>query len=226
MLLLSHGLDLYDSSGLGAKWDQVFRAVHGVGDGGLFSGRGGLRLRPSFCRAAFFFPGLNGAWWFWRSCFCAGEGAYSWIVQQPYFRERVYVLGTGERAQRLLNGLRQRSELGIEVVGWTGNIEGELTRETVASHLVGLAKDKGVHRVIVAMPDRRGTLPVEELLDMRLAGVKIEEATSWLEKITGRIEVEQLYPSWLIFADGFRFSSFFRHGTPGAEFFGGAGRDW
>ncbi len=45
---------------------------------------------------------------------------------------------------------------------------------------------------------------------MRLAGVKIEEATSWLEKISGRIEVEQLYPSWLIFADGFRFSSFFR----------------
>jgi sugar transferase (PEP-CTERM system associated) len=51
---------------------------------------------------------------------------------------------------------------------------------------------------------------VEELLNMRLAGVKVEEATSWLEKITGRIEVEQLYPSWLIFAEGFRFSSFFR----------------
>jgi sugar transferase (PEP-CTERM system associated) len=56
------------------------------------------------------------------------------------------------------------------------------------------------------MPDRRGTLPVEELLALRLAGVKVEEATSWLERITGRIEVEQLYPSWLIFAEGFRFS--------------------
>jgi sugar transferase (PEP-CTERM system associated) len=56
------------------------------------------------------------------------------------------------------------------------------------------------------MSDRRGVLPVEELLDLRLAGVKIEEATSWLEKISGRIEVEHLYPSWLIFADGFRFS--------------------
>jgi sugar transferase (PEP-CTERM system associated) len=67
-----------------------------------------------------------------------------------------------------------------------------------------------VHRVIVAMPDRRGRLPVEELLRMRLAGVKIEEATSWLEKITGRIEVEQLYPSWLIFSEGFRFSVSFR----------------
>jgi sugar transferase (PEP-CTERM system associated) len=63
--------------------------------------------------------------------------------------------------------------------------------------------------VIVAMPDRRNTLPVGELLDLRLAGVKVEEATSWLEKISGRIEVEQLNPSWLIFADGFRFSSGF-----------------
>ena len=40
--------------------------------------------------------------------------------------------------------------------------------------------------------------------------MKVEEATSWLEKISGRIEVEHLYPSWLIFAEGFRFSTFFR----------------
>jgi sugar transferase (PEP-CTERM system associated) len=53
-------------------------------------------------------------------------------------------------------------------------------------------------------------LPVEELLELRLGGVRVEEATSWLEKISGRIEVEQLYPSWLIFTEGFRFSVFFR----------------
>ena len=59
------------------------------------------------------------------------------------------------------------------------------------------------------MEDRRGTLPVLEMLQLRLNGVKIEEATSWLEKISGRIEVENLYPSWLIFAEGFRFSATF-----------------
>jgi len=165
---------------------------------------------------AFFLPGrvfLPGAKWgllVLAVMLLGWRGAYAWLVQQPYLRERVYILGTGDRAQRLLNGLRQRSELGIEVVGWTGNIEGELTRETVATHLVGMARENGVHRVIVAIPDRRGTLPVEELLDLRLAGVKVEEATSWLEKISGRIEVEHLYASWLIFADGFHFSNFFR----------------
>jgi sugar transferase (PEP-CTERM system associated) len=138
------------------------------------------------------------------------RGAYSWMVKQPFLRERVYVLGTGERAERLVNGLRRRSTLGIDVVGWTGNVEGELTRESVAANLLEVAGGRGLHRVIVAIPDRRGTLPVEELLELRLGGVRVEEATSWLEKISGRIEVEQLYPSWLIFTEGFRFSVFFR----------------
>jgi sugar transferase (PEP-CTERM system associated) len=205
VLLLSHWFDLYDSSNVGAKWEQTFRML-------LVLGLVALSLSAVGFVFPRFMPGngsaLAGLIILTFTLFC-WRAAYGWLAKQPFFRERVYVLGTGERAQRLLNGLRQRSELGIEVVGWTGNIEGELTRETVAAHLLGLAQQNGVHRVIVAMPDRRNTLPVEELLDLRLAGVKVEEATSWLEKITGRIEVEQLYPSWLIFADGFRFSSGF-----------------
>jgi sugar transferase (PEP-CTERM system associated) len=134
---------------------------------------------------------------------------YAWLAQGPYLRERVYVLGTGERAQRLVNGLRTRTELGVEVAGWSGNVEGAPTREAIAAHLMELIRARRVHRVIVAMEDRRGTLPVMEMLHLRLNGVKIEEATSWLEKISGRIEVDNLYPSWLIFAEGFRFSATF-----------------
>jgi len=206
VLLFSHWLDLYDTSVLGAKWDQIFRIL-------LVLGFLALGLSAMGYLFPWFLPG-NGSLltgiiilifmlFLWRI-------AYGWIVRQPYFRQRVYVLGTGERAQRLLNGLRQRAGLGIDVVGWTGNIEGELTRDSVASHLMSVVRERGVHRVIVAMPDRRGTLPVEELLSLRLSQVKVEEATSWLEKITGRIEVDQLYPSWLIFAEGFRFSAFNR----------------
>jgi sugar transferase (PEP-CTERM system associated) len=209
VLLLSHGFDLYDSVRIGSKWEQSFRIL-------IVLAVVAFSLAAVDALYHWLLPGrdfIPGAAWGvtvltvmlfgWRT-------AHSWIVRQPYFRERVYVLGTGERAQRLLEGLRKRADLGIEVVGWTGNITGELTRETVATHLRGVAQEKGVHCVIVAMPDRRGTLPVEELLDLRLAGVKVEEATSWLEKITGRIEVEQLYPSWLIFVEGFRFSTFHR----------------
>lgn len=134
---------------------------------------------------------------------------YAWLMQTPYLRERVYVLGMGERSQRLVNGLRTRAELGVEVIGWSGNVEGALTREAIAAHLMELIRTQRVHRVIVAMSDRRGTLPVMEMLQLRLNGIKIEEATSWLEKISGRIEVDNLYPSWLIFAEGFRFSAGF-----------------
>jgi sugar transferase (PEP-CTERM system associated) len=206
VLLLSHWFDLYDSSSLGGKWEHAVRLVAVVGFVAL-------ALAALARRYPGILPGNNSAVWgiiiLIFTLFC-WRAAYSWMVQQPFLRERVYILGTGERAERLVGGLRRRSSLGIDVVGWTGNIEGELTRESVASDLLNLARGTGIHRVIVAMPDRRGTLPVEELLDLRLGGVRVEEATSWLEKIYGRIEVEQLYPSWLIFAEGFRFSGFFR----------------
>ena len=207
VLLFSHWFDLYDSSSVGAKWDQIFRLLLVLGFVSLALSAVGFlypNIMPGNGSALAGLIILTFALLGWR-------GAYFWMVKQPFLRERVYVLGTGERAERLVTGLRERSTLGIEVVGWTGDVPGELTRDTVASHLLGVAREKkGVHRVIVAMPNRRGTLPVEELLELRLGGVKVEEATSWLEKITGRIEVEQLYPSWLIFADGFRFSSVFR----------------
>lgn len=205
VLLISHGFDLYDSSQLGAKLDQAFRILFVLGLVALVLG-GVMYVFPEFL------PGKNSAFagvvilsvalFCWRS-------TYSWLVRKPFFRERVYVLGTGERAERVMNGLCKK-ELGIEVVGWSGNIASDLTRDSVASHLLDSVRESRVHRVIVAMPDRRGTLPVEELLALRLAGVTVEEATSWLEKMSGRIEVEQLYPSWLIFAEGFRFSTFNR----------------
>jgi sugar transferase (PEP-CTERM system associated) len=209
VLMLSHGLDLYDSSSTGEKWDQIFRLFTVLGLVAFVLAAVDL-VYGHFLPGRIFLPGAKWGLLVLTVMLLGWRGAYAWIVQQPYFRERVYVLGTGDRALRLLNGLRQRTELGIEVVGWTGNIQGALTRETVATHLVGLARENGVHRVIVAMPDRRGTLPVEELLELRLNGVKVEEATSWLEKISGRIEVEQLYASWMIFAEGFRFSAYFR----------------
>jgi sugar transferase (PEP-CTERM system associated) len=205
VLVFSHLFDLYEPARWTARGELFFRLllVPGV-------------LALALAMLAYAFPhvlisnnavvlGLvlvTGALFGWRMI-------YAWLAQKPYLREKVYVLGMGERAQRLVNGLRSRVELGVEVVGWSGNVEGALTREAIASHLMELMRDNRVHRVIVGMDDRRGTLPVMEMLQLRLTGIKIEEATSWLEKISGRIEVDNLYPSWLIFAEGFRFSAGF-----------------
>jgi len=200
VLVFSHWFDLYNLTQLDSKSDLYSRLLIVPGLLALTLALIGF-VFPGFVRSSAFPIGLlflTFALFGWRR-------AATWLTQKPYLRERVYVLGSGERAQRLVRGLRS-SELGIEVVGWTGDVEGTLTRESIAAHLLETVERRRIHRVIVAVTDRRGTLPMDELIPIRLAGVKIEEANSWLEKIYGRIEVEQLYPSWLIFAEGFRFS--------------------
>ena len=200
VLLCSHWLDLYDSARLTTKGELYFRVLmvpgviaflmaalsyvrpsYLIGDGSSALGLLILTL------------GLIG----WRL-------GYAWLVQLPILVERVYVLGTGDRAQRVVQGLRQNPELGVEIASWTGKLEGAITLESTAAHLMEVCRERKVHRVIVAMPDRRGAIPMPELLQLRMEGVKIEEATSWLEKISGRIEVESLYPSWLVFSQGFK----------------------
>jgi sugar transferase (PEP-CTERM system associated) len=135
---------------------------------------------------------------------------FEWLLQKSFLRERVYVLGSGERAQRLVETLRTRPELGMEVIGWAGALQnGSLNRETLGHRLTELARYARVDRVIVALEDRRSIMPVRELLELRLQGVKIDDATALLEKVSGKIEVDQLYPSWLIFSEGFRLNSTF-----------------
>jgi len=199
-MVLSHGFDLYDPVHFDAKGELYSRLL-------LVPGWLALAL----ALAAKIYPRvivghfslvlgliiLTLALPAWRS-------AYAWLASQSFLREHVYVLGTGERAYGLVEGLRKHSELGVDVVGWAGDVTAFSTRESMAVHLREIAQDRTIHRIIVALQDRRDAMPMQELLDLRLHGsVEIEEATTWLEKISGKIEVEGLYPSWIIFAQGF-----------------------
>src|SRR5439155_18687668 len=69
-----------------------------------------------------------------------------------------------------------------------------------------LIKDRHVDRIVVAISDRRGRLPIEQLLRAKLSGVRVEDATTTYERLTGKILIDDLKPSWLIFSDGFRAS--------------------
>ena len=206
VLLCSHLFDLYDTARLNTKGELYFRLL--LVPGLLaFVLAGVAWVRPNFLMgngsSAVGLLILTVALFGWRM-------GFTWLIQLPILIERVYVLGTGERAQRLVLGLRQNPDIGVEVASWTGKLEGAVTKESVAVHLLDVVKRQKVHRVIVAMPDRRGTIPMQELLDLRMQGVKIEEAATWLERISGKIEVENLYPSWLVFGDGFKRSTVFR----------------
>ena len=206
VLLCSHWFDLYDTARLNTRGELYFRLL--MVPGLLaFILAGVSYLKPDYLlgngSSAVGLLILTVALFGWRI-------GFTWLIQLPILIERVYVLGTGERAQRLVQGLRQNPEIGVEIVSWTGKLEGPVNRDSVAAHLMDVVHKQKVHRVIVAMPDRRGTIPMQELLDLRMHGVKIEEAASWLEKISGKIEVENLYPSWLVFGEGFRRSSVFQ----------------
>ena len=63
-----------------------------------------------------------------------------------------------------------------------------------------------IDRIVVGLSDRRGKLPVEELLRAKMAGIVVEEATTTYERVTGKILIDDLRPSWLIFSDGFSVS--------------------
>jgi sugar transferase (PEP-CTERM system associated) len=199
--------DLYDIQLLQSRGEMFFRLLIVLGS-----------ITLLLCAICFIRPGLvvdsniyvlgiallTVGLLFWRTVFF-------WLVRWPRLRERVYVLGVGERASRLVEILRTHTELGMEVVGWGGSLANSATgREEFGEQLTALRKKYAINRVIVALPDRRGVMPVRELLDLRLSNVAIEDATGTLEKISGKIDIDALNPSWLIFSDGFRMSRGFR----------------
>ncbi len=203
-LLCSHYFDLYDVQRLRSPGEAYVRILIVLGSlSFLLAGIG--YVYPDFMLGNnVFLTGLI----ILTMGLLAWRVAYSWLIHQPFFRERVYVMGAGERATHLVEALRSRRDLGMDVVGWLGALgNGSMTREALAKSLQGLRQQQPVDRVILAMSDRRGSMPVAELLDLRLSGVKVEEAASLLEKISGKIEVDELHPSWLLFSDGFRLNT-------------------
>jgi sugar transferase (PEP-CTERM system associated) len=199
-LLCSHWLDLYNPARWRAKGELYLRLMLLIGCLSLVLAALEY-LFPSFNMGQETFvlavAILTVALFGWRKL-------YVWIARAPYLRERVYLLGSGPDAEDLLERLRTQLELGVEVVGWSGSLNGNLTRAALAEHLVDTCTRCGVHRVIVALTDRRGTIPVRELLEMRVSGVRVEDCTSWLERVSGKVHLDNLYPSWMIFSDGFR----------------------
>jgi len=72
-----------------------------------------------------------------------------------------------------------------------------------AHQMEAIAHEHGISRIIVALEDRRGALPIRELVTVRVQGVRVEDATTALSALTGRIALHAVRPSWFVFSDGF-----------------------
>jgi sugar transferase (PEP-CTERM system associated) len=130
----------------------------------------------------------------------------------PHFAERALILGDGPLARPLMSELGLRSELGIHVIGQLKSLEnrngglGPISTEKQLEELLQCVEPYHPDRIIVALGDRRGKLPVEALLHLKCRGVRIQDGSEVYETVTGRVPIESLHLGWLLFSPGFRVS--------------------
>ncbi len=135
------------------------------------------------------------------------------ILGASAFRRRVLVFGSGLRAQRLRE-LGERPESGFAIVGYIGLGDGqpvveEAISRTAIHNLTRFVENLGVSEVVLALEERRNSLPLKDLLRIKTAGVHVNDFSSFIERETGRVDLDTVNPSWLIFSDGFSSSRAF-----------------
>jgi sugar transferase (PEP-CTERM system associated) len=156
--------------------------------------------------------------WFWRSTLLYTMGLAILVLLaarlllnsflgSAVFRRRVMVLGAGERAQRLRE-LAQRPESSFVIVAYIAMSDNQrLVEEAIprsAIHDLGrFVENLGVSEVVLALQERRNALPLKDLLRIKTKGVHVNDFSSFIERETGRVDLDTLNPSWLIFSDGF-----------------------
>ena len=143
--------------------------------------------------------------------------AFEWLSIRGVPTERLLIVGTAGAAVALARELfERRSELGVELVGFVDSDPSKVGMSLINPGVIGtisdipaIVRDRKVDRVVVSLAEARGKLPMNELLEMKLNhGVRFDHLASVYEKYTGKIAVENLRPSWLIFSEGFRRNAF------------------
>jgi sugar transferase (PEP-CTERM system associated) len=152
------------------------------------------------------------------------RGVFLWAARQNALCDTVLILGTTQSAQQIATEMMRKAPLGFEVVGFLGEQRAEVGRRLVNAPVIGTMSDleqlvlaHDVSLIVVALDDRRGKLPMAQLLRCRLAGVRVEEVTNFFERLTGRILIKNLRPSWLVFSPGFNKPSLLRSSRRAVE---------
>jgi len=138
------------------------------------------------------------------------RAAFRWAWTQVGPRERLLLIGRSATAHNFERELAERTHHGVEIVGFVDAQSGtpaDAQSLGAFEDLPAIVRAHGVDRVVVNLADARGKLPMEKLLEMKLQGVTFADLASVYEECTGKIAIENLRPSWLIFSDGFRKSA-------------------
>ena len=136
---------------------------------------------------------------------------YTSIIKKRLFTEKAIIIGAGELAKDILQEIESRGDISYDirsVIGHENEKPSSNQFENIPfqygfDDLCDLAEAEEVSSIIVALDQKRGIMPYNELLSCKVRGIYIIDGESFYERITGKLMVEKINPSWLIFSDGF-----------------------
>ena len=134
--------------------------------------------------------------------------AIHWVLGHPDLGERILIVGSGPFAIEIARETLGRPDAGFRVIGFVDSDPELVGKSLINPKVIGLTSQLGelvrrehIDRIVVAIGDRRGVFPTQELLRLSLSGdVSIEESASFYERLTGRVLLDMIRPSWLIFS--------------------------
>ncbi len=137
---------------------------------------------------------------------------YIWILKRDIGSKPAIIVGQGDAIKRLLVELEENSDCGYRICGIIypqkvdSNLEqyGNLKIYYGFEDILGKAIELQAEEIIVAMDEKRGILPIDELLRCKMQGLPIKDGETFIEEITGKLAIDSINPSWLIFKEGFR----------------------
>jgi sugar transferase (PEP-CTERM system associated) len=132
------------------------------------------------------------------------------LLRREELREKVLIIGSGHLAKLVGRYLLSHHDPGFQVIGFIDQNPVRIGAPVINPKVIGIVEQipdivqaNNVKKVIVALHDRRGKLPLEPLLACKVRGIEVLDGLSFYERLTGKIVLEGLNPGWLIFSDGF-----------------------
>ncbi|WP_371375720.1 TIGR03013 family XrtA/PEP-CTERM system glycosyltransferase [Thalassotalea aquiviva] len=134
------------------------------------------------------------------------------------YKRTVVILGTGQRAEIIEKRMRRKvDQHGFTILGFIamkGDKEGCISTDKIISYpddFIEFIQQNNVNEIVVANDERRDNLPIEDLFYCRLKGVQISEILDFIENETGQLAVNLMYPSWIIYSNGFTYNNDFKN---------------
>jgi len=136
---------------------------------------------------------------------------YNHIHKTKQLDQRIMIIGSGQLAKTIAIEIIDKADTGFNVIGFITDDPERVGEKLVNPSVIGdqsqileIAMKEKVNRIIVALEERRGKFPEDQLLSCKMRGIPVEDGIEFYEHLTGRLQVESLRPSTLIFSDGFK----------------------